>query len=174
MKKLLFFSPILLVALWANAQTANSTDPAQNPTATGTGQAQRQSNAASATKDTSGTSGDQVTPPAGTKGSTVIGCLAGPYPDGHYMLNSMQYRSGVQVLGPGGLNGYAGQKVKLTGEWTKGSTTTDATGKQARRFQASSFEVLTEKCPPPQEVTPIGKKKQKEKAAAAADAANPK
>jgi hypothetical protein len=80
----------------------------------------------------------------------------------------MKYRSGVEVLGPNNLETAAGQKVKLTGEWVPASDSQDAaTDKKNRRFQATSFEVLAEKCPPPAETTPISKKKQQQQKAAA-------
>ena len=60
---------------------------------------QQQGNAASATQDTSGTTGDQITKPAGAKGSTLIGCLTGPDKQGKYMLRSMNHRTGVEILG---------------------------------------------------------------------------
>ena len=61
--------------------------------------AEQQNNAASATKDNSSISGDQVTKPAGAKGTTLIGCLSGPNTEGKYVLTNMQHRAGVQVLG---------------------------------------------------------------------------
>ena len=132
----------------------------------------KQSNAASATQDNSGVSGDQVTKPAGAKTSSVIGCLSGPDDDGHYSLNSMQYRSGVEVMGPNDLGSAAGQKVKLTGEWAPGTESqTDAKGKPKRRFQATNFEVMADKCPPPAETTPVSKTKQKQQKAAASQKA---
>jgi hypothetical protein len=79
--------------------------------------AQQQDNAASANQDTSGTSGDQLTKPAAAKGSTLIGCLAGPDKDGKFMLRNMTHRSGVQVVGPNDLKNDSGSKVKLTGQW---------------------------------------------------------
>jgi len=160
------------LSLGALAQTSNPATPAAAPTAT---QADKESNAASATQDNSGISGDQVTKPAGAKSSTLTGCIAGPYPDGHFQLNSMQHRTGVQVLGPTDLGTAAGQKVKLTGQWVPAAESQESpTSSQAassqkkdRRFQATSFEVLAEKCPPPAETTPISKKKEKQKAATA-------
>jgi hypothetical protein len=173
MKKLPAILVIALAAcLVAAAQDSSPTTPAAAPSAS---QADKQSNAASATQDNSAISGDQVTKPAGAKSSTVTGCLSSPDSDGHFVLRSMQYRSGVEVVGPNDLETAAGKKVKLTGEWVavpesqKADTgSQDAAGKKAsRRFQATSFDVLDEKCPPPAETTPISKKKQKQKAAAA-------
>ena len=136
--------------------------PQDSPATTG-GQGHKQSNAASATKDNSAISGDQVTKPAGAKSTIVIGCLRGPDADGHFVLNSMQYRSGVEVLGPDSLYSAAGQKVKLTGQWVSANPgPNDASKEPARRFQATSFDVLAEKCPPPAETTPISKRKQKQ------------
>jgi hypothetical protein len=129
-------------------------------------QGEKQSNAASATKDNSGISGDQVTKPAGAKSATVIGCLGGPDADGHFVLSSMQYRSGVEVLGPNDLNTAAGQKVKLTGRWIPPSgSQAEPNKKNERRFQATSFDLMADKCPPPTETTPISKTKQKQQKA---------
>ena len=143
-------------------------------------QTDKQRNAASATQDNSAISGDQVTKPAGAKSSSVIGCLVAPDSSGHLVLRSMQYRSGVEVLGPNDLAGASGKKVKLTGEWVPvaesevaPTTSQDAAAKgKDRRFQATSFEVLAEECQPPAETTPVSKQKQKQKAAAA-DRNNP-
>lgn len=165
---------ILMVALalgsGALAQTAGSGATAQGGTPVAQGD--KQSNAASATQDNSGISGDQVTKPAGTKSSSVVGCLSGPDADGHYSLNSMQYRSGVEVMGPNDLGTAAGQKIKLTGQWVPGTESqTDSKGKPKRRFQATSFDLLADKCPLPTETTPISKQKQKQQKAAASQKA---
>lgn len=179
MKSLTVASCILAFALIAGAQTAVPGAPAsstQNPTVSGAGQIHKEQNAQSATQDTTATTGDQVSKPAGAKESTVIGCLGGPDADGHLMLNSMQFRSGVEVMGPVNLKEAAGQKVKLTGHWVPGSgTEADSTQKQQRKFQATTFDVLAEKCPAPAETTPISKKKQKQQKAAAkaASSSNP-
>ncbi len=174
MKKLPAILVIALAAsLAAAAQDSSPTTPSAPPSAT---QADKQSNAASSTRDNSAISGDQVTKPAGAKSTTVIGCLGSPDSDGHFVLRSMQYRTGVEVLGPNDLESAAGQKVKLTGQWVpvpesqSGATSSqDAAGKKMnRRFQATSFEVLAEKCPPPAETTPVSKKKQKQQKADAA------
>jgi len=164
------------LSLTAAAQSSNPVPQSGTPTAPN-----RQSIAASATQDNSAISGDQVTKPAGAKSSTLIGCLGSPDSEGHLLLRSMQYRSGVGVLGPNNLETAAGQKVKLTGQWVPAAESQDAptTAQEAggkkgdRRFQASSFEVLAEKCPPPSEITPMSKKKQKEQKAAAASQNNP-
>jgi hypothetical protein len=174
--------PALLLIAIALSLTAG----AQNPTpATPSGapatQVEKQRNAASATQDNSAISGDQVTKPAGAKSSTVVGCLGSPDSDGHLVLRSMQYRSGVEVLGPNNLSAAAGQKVKLNGQWVPAAesqnaatTSQDATSQQQnRRFQVTSFEVLAQKCPPPAETTPISKKKQKQQKAAEDSQNNP-
>jgi hypothetical protein len=159
----------LALSLSASAQNSN---PAPTPAPPSATQADKQNNAASATQDNSAISGDQVTKPAGAKNSTVTGCLGSPDSDGRFVLKSMQYRSGVEVLGPNDLGKAAGEKVKLTGQWVPGSESREtATGsqdpasKKNRRFQATSFEVLADKCPPPAETTPISKKKQKQQKA---------
>lgn len=162
------------LSLTAVAQNSNPATPPVTPSAT---QADKQSNAGSATQDHSAISGDQVIKPAAAKGSTLTGCLGGPDSDGHFVLNSMQHRSGVEVLGPNDLKTAAGQKVKLTGQWVPAAESQEAapssqaagSNKKDRRFQTTSFEVLAEKCPLPAETTPISKKKQKQKAAAAAN-----
>src|SRR5580658_3409326 len=79
----------------ASAQNPSGT-PASPPSAT---PGEQQSNAASATQDNSGASGDQITKPAGAKEATVIGCLTGPDKNGRYSLHSMSHRFGLQVLG---------------------------------------------------------------------------
>jgi len=152
-----------------------------------TAQSDRQSNAASATKDNSGISGDQVTKPEGAKSSTLIGCLNGPDSDGHLHLRSMQHRSGVEVAGPNDLASASGKKVKLSGRWEpvepRAQTESDkaAAGNaqlhgakpEAQRFQATTFDVMADTCSVPVEVTPISKKKQQqEKAAAAQNSSN--
>jgi len=99
-------------------------------------------------------------PAATAKGTTVIGCLAGPDADDHYTLTSMQHRLGVEVVGGEELKKGSGAKVKLTGSWEalrgSGGKTTDAT----RRFKAAEMTVVEEKCDMPAPVTPVSKKKQ--------------
>ncbi len=84
----------------------------------------------------------------------------------------MQYRSGVDVVGPDELTKAAGGKVKLTGQWVAVSGLKDEKGKDYRRFEAASFEVMAEKCSPPAETAPISKTKQKEQKAAKENAGN--
>jgi hypothetical protein len=144
------------------AQDAAS--PSQNPAATGNSPAQQQKNAASATQDNSGTTGDQITKPAQAKGSTVIGCLSGPDKEGKYTLRNMNHRTGVQVLGPDDLKNNSGSKVKLTGQWQAVATpppTTAADKKPAEmpRFQMTDIEVLAPTCQAPTETTPVSKNK---------------
>lgn len=146
----------------AQSSNPNAATPASPPPAS---QADKQSNAASATQDNSAISGDQVTKPEGAKGSTVIGCLSGPDAGGHFMLRSMQYRYGLEVLGPDDLEKAAGAKVKLTGQWIPGVDSQDlqeAAKNKDRRFQATSFEQLADKCQPPSVTTPVSKKKQQQ------------
>ena len=165
---------MMIVALTASLTAWGQSAKPATQSGVPAGQAEKQSNAASATQDNSAISGDQVTKPAGAKSATLIGCLGGPDSDGHFVLTSMQHRSGVEVLGPNDLEKAAGQKVKLTGQWVpaaeaqqSATTSQDATAKNDRRFQATGFEVMAEKCSAPAETTPISKKKQKEKAATA-------
>ncbi len=162
----------LALSLVASAQNAkaDASDPATPPSAA---QADKQSNATAATHDTE-TSADQNTKPAGAKMSTVIGCLGSPDAEGHFVLRSMQYRSGVEVLGTSDLAAAAGDKVKLTGHWVPGADSQDESGKKKnQRFQATSFNIMDDKCSPPAETTPISKKKQmQQKAAASQNAGN--
>jgi hypothetical protein len=150
----------LALSMVVSAQNSSPSTNAANPPAAS--QADTQSNAASATQDNSAISGDQVTKPAGAKSSSVIGCLSGPDAAGHFMLNSMQYRYGLEVLGPNDLGTAAGRKVKLTGQWIAGVDSQDVNNKKDRRFQATSFELLADKCSPPAVTTPVGKKKQQQ------------
>ena len=134
---------------------------AQQPAPTGDTPAQRQKNANSATQDNSATSGDQITPPAAAKGSTLIGCLVGPDKDGKYMLRNMGHRFGVEVVGPNDLKNDAGGKVKLTGQWQP--LPPDQQNKKAgqtQRFQATDIELMAPNCKPPGETTPASKNKQ--------------
>lgn len=136
-------------------------------------QSQPQDNSSSATKDNSATSGDQITKPAGMKGSTLIGCLAGPDKDGKFVVHNMAHRAGVQVVGPEDLKNDSGSKVKLIGEWQSlppdqmPATPAQPSGKsdqperkpETRRFQATDVEVVAQKCTPPTETTPVSKNK---------------
>lgn len=117
----------------------------------------QQGNAASATKDNSATSGDQITKPPGAKDSTLIGCLAGPDKQGKYTLRSMSHRTGVEVLGPDDLKKDSGAKVKLTGKWEAPLPSAGST--EMRRFQITDVEVMAKTCTPPSEVTPESKNK---------------
>ncbi len=130
------------------------------PPASGDSSAQEQQNATSATKDNSGTTGDQITKPAGAKGSTLIGCLAGPDKDGKYNIHNMTYRDGVQVLGSEELKNDAGSKVKLTGQWQPVPPEQGQANKSAtRRFQIIDLEVVSPHCLIPSAVTPVSKNK---------------
>jgi len=120
--------------------------------------AQQQGNAASATQDNSGTSGDQITKPAGEKQSTLIGCLSGPDKDGKFTLRSMSYRAGVEVLGPDNLKDDSGSKVKLTGKW-QAPAQQAGTAAGMRRFQVTDIEVVANRCSAPSETTPVSKNK---------------
>ncbi len=161
MKSFLYLLTVVAaINIGAASQQPSTTSP---PTAGNTADNQ-QKNAASATKDNSGISGDQVTKPAGAKGSTLIGCLSGPNADGKYVLTSMQHRTGVQVLGPDDLKKDSGSKVKLTGTWEADpQQQSPAKAKEARRFQVTAVEVMSPHCKPPTEKTPISKEKQRER-----------
>lgn len=131
----------------------------------------QQDNSASATKDNSATSGDQITKPAGAKGSTLIGCLVGPDKDGKFIVRNMAHRAGVQVVGPDDLKNNSGTKVKLTGQWQplppdqipaapsppKGNSEQPEKRPETRRFQITDVEVVAQKCTPPSEATPVSK-----------------
>lgn len=97
------------------------------------------------------------------KGTSVIGCLAGPDADDHYTLTSMQHRTGVEVVGGEELKQGAGAKVKLTGSWEALPGAIEKKGDATRRFKATGIAVLEEKCQAPAPVTPASKKKQAEK-----------
>ena len=147
MKTHLHLAVLLAFSLPALSQQP-STSPAQ------------QSNAASASKDTSTTSGDQITKPAGAKGSTLIGCLEGPDKDGKYQVRNMAHRYGVQVMGSDDLKADSGSKVKLTGQWRPlPESEQDKTSHETHRFQATDVEVLAQTCKPPSETTPVSKNK---------------
>ncbi|MGA8878814.1 MAG: hypothetical protein WB555_24945 [Candidatus Korobacteraceae bacterium] len=134
-------------------------------------QSQQQDNSSSATKDNSATSGDQITKPAGAKGSTLVGCLVGPDKDGKFMVRNMAHRAGVQVVGPDDLKNDSGSKVKLTGQWQPlprdqqpvapaqpaGKSEPPERKPESHRFQATDVEVVAQKCTPPTETTPVSK-----------------
>lgn len=93
--------------------------------------------------------------------TVIIGCLSGPDAKGKFTLRSMTYRTGVEVLGPDDLKTDAGGKVKLTGLWKPGDPSAEASSaKKARRFQATTVEVMAAKCDAPSEKTPVSKEKQ--------------
>jgi hypothetical protein len=170
--KSLCFRSTLAIILTIPALAQQPATPPQNSPSPGNTPTEQQNNAASATKDNSGISGDQVTKPAGAKGTTLIGCLRGPTSQGRYVLTSMQHRAGVQVLGPDDLRSDSGSKVKLTGAWEpspqppsqdKTSPSQEKT-KDARRFQVTAVEVLAQHCQVPSEKTPVSKEKQRERA----------
>lgn len=158
---------VLVFCLSALAQEPATTPPAANTPA------QQQNNAASANQDTSGTSGDQITKPAGAKSSTLIGCLVGPDKDGKFTVRNMAHRFGVQVVGPNDLQNDSGSKVKLTGQWQPlpqlqepvaapqpgDKQPGDKKTVETHRFQATDVEVLAQKCTPPTETTPVSKNK---------------
>ena len=100
-----------------------------------------------------------ATPQAGAKGTTLIGCLAGPDADDHYTLTSMQHRLGVEVVGGDELKSGAGAKVKLTGSWEALPGSEGKKGDAARLFKATAVSVMEEKCQAPTEATPVSKKK---------------
>jgi hypothetical protein len=148
--------------LFAMVMLFGSSAHSQNPAQTGSSTSDQQQNAANATKDNSGTSGDQVTKPVGVKGTTITGCLEKGDAEGHYLFINMQHRTGVLVLGPDDLQNALGDKVKLTGKWEPlpDGIAADKPGKPARRFQATQVEVVSQHCPPPSPVTPTSKNKQ--------------
>jgi hypothetical protein len=152
--------PILIVAVLASGCWAFG----QNPAPRASQSTDQQQNANSATKDNSGVSGDQVTKPAGSKGTTLIGCMGGPDANGNYVLTSMQHRAGIILLGPDDLKNATGEKVKLTGSWPPVAADQASSEKQTtkgaqRHFQVTNVEVLSENCQAPSLTTPSNKKK---------------
>src|SRR5664279_2221522 len=96
--------------------------------------------------------------PPSNKGTTLIGCLAGPDADDHFTLTSMQHRTGVEVVGDDELKNGAGAKVKLTGSWEALPGAEGKSGDAARRFKATAISVVEEKCTAPVAVTPVSKR----------------
>jgi hypothetical protein len=162
---LLTIAAAISVSAWSQEP---ATAPAASPPSSNN-PAEQQNNAASATQDNSGISGDQVTKPAGAKGTTLIGCLNGPNPEGKFVLTSMQHRTGVEVLGPDDLKNDLGTKVKLTGAWEASpQQQLQANAKEqklTRRFQVTAVEVLSQHCSVPSEKTPVSKEKQRQREA---------
>ena len=99
---------------------------------------------------------------SGNKGTTLIGCLAGPDVDDHYTLTSMQHRMGVDVVGGDELKTGAGAKVKLTGSWEALPGAEGKKGDAAKRFKATAVSVMEERCTVPSPTTPVSKKKAKD------------
>jgi hypothetical protein len=154
----------LAAAISIPALTQQPATKPQNSSPPGNTPAEQQKNAASASKDNSGISGDQVTKPAGAKGTTLIGCFSGPNAEGKYVLTSMQHRTGIQVLGPDNLKNDSGSKVKLTGAWEASpQQQPQAKAKEARRFQVTAIVVLSPHCTAPSEKTPVSKAKQQQR-----------
>ena len=152
MRVLIYFAVLALVSCGAGRSLIPAIAPLRVLPVDPPYPQQEQKNAASATKDNSGTAGDQITKPKGAKESTLIGCLAGPDPEGKYTVRSMAEREGVQVLGPDDLKNDAGAKVKLTGKW-------EAPIERKRRFQVTEVEVISKTCTAPSETTPVSKNK---------------
>ncbi len=149
-----------LVSVLVLAVSFSAVALSQQPAAPPSPPRQPQSNAASATQDNSGASGDQITKPAGAKEATVIGCLTGPDKNGKYMLHNMSHRFGVQVMGADELKNDSGSKVKLTGQWQPiPPAELDKKSPEKDRFQATDVEVMAEKCKPPSATTPVSKNK---------------
>lgn len=159
MSRPIYFAMLVLACCSLTvAQDAAGNSATQAPT--GNTPAQKQSNAASATQDNSATTGDQITKPAAAKESTLIGCLAGPDKDGKFTLRNMNYRTGVEVLGPDNLKNDSGSKVKLTGQWQAAQPPSqDANTTAMRRFQVTDVEVEAGNCHPPSATTPVSNQK---------------
>src|SRR5271165_912962 len=160
MKPLVCLAILALISCGANRSLIAAIAPLR-VLPVGPPERQQQGNAASATKDNSATSGDQITKPAGAKGSTLIGCLSGPDKEGKYTLRSMNHRTGVEVVGPDDLKKNSGAKVKLTGNWQSPQATPvqpQSSGPAAaQRFQVTDVEVMAKTCSMPAEVTPESK-----------------
>ena len=101
----------------------------------------------------------EAAPSATSKGTTLIGCLAGPDADDHYTLTSMEHRMGVEVVGGDELKTGAGAKVKLTGAWEALPGAQGKKGDATRRFKATAVSVMEERCASPTPTTPVSKKK---------------
>jgi hypothetical protein len=152
-------SRVTLIALVAVGTVCGQAPDATQTPASGTGVLDQHQNSSSATKDNSGISGDQVTKPSGAKSSTLIGCLGGPDAEGHFLLSSMQHRTGVVVLGPDDLKDDVGKKLKLTGSWQPSPAGEVSAGKKPeRRFQATHVDIVATSCEPPGTTTPSKKK----------------
>jgi hypothetical protein len=106
---------------------------------------------------------EPAAPAQSAKGTTLIGCLAGPDVDDHYTLTSMQHRTGVEVVGGEELKKGAGTKVKLTGSWEALPGMDPKKGDAARRFKAAEISVVEETCTAPSQTTPVTKKKEAQK-----------
>jgi len=159
MSRVIYFLTFVL-ALCSLTLAQDAAGSAASSTQAGSTPVQKQQNAASATKDNSGTTGDQITKPAAAKGSTLTGCLAGPDQDGKFVLRNMSYRSGVQILGPESLKNNSGSKVKLTGQWQPAQAPSqDANTTEMRRFQVTDVEVVAPNCHAPSETTPVSSQK---------------
>jgi hypothetical protein len=122
-----------------------------------------QSTASGAQNDS--TAANQSAKPKG--GTTLIGCLSGPDPDGKYTLRSMEHRIGVEVFGSDKLKVDSGGKVQLTGSWKPAEQSADQTAKAGSakkhgKFEATEVELLAEACQAPTEKTPVSKKKQQQ------------
>jgi hypothetical protein len=162
--KSLFYLLTLAIAISIPSWTQEPATTPQNTPPSSNTPVEQQTNAASASKDNSG---DQVTKPPATKGTNLIGCLEGPGKDGKYTLRSMAHRTGVEVLGSNDLQNDSGTKVKLTGSW-KTSTQQQPQAnakeaKEARQFQATAVEVLSQHCTVPSEKTSVSKEKQRQR-----------
>lgn len=104
-----------------------------------------------------------TTAASANKGTTLIGCLAGPDVDDHYTLTSMQHRLGVAVVGGDELKSGAGAKVKLTGSWEELPGAEGKKGDAAKRFKATAVSVVEERCQVPSATTPVSKSKTQKK-----------
>jgi len=82
------------------------------------------------------------------------------------VLSSMQYRTGIQVLGPDDLKNDSGSKVKLTGAWEASpqqQQQPQTKAKEVRRFQVTAIAVLSPHCTAPSATTPVSKAKQQQR-----------
>ena len=109
-----------------------------------------------------GAAQETAQPAPTVKGTTLVGCLAGPDADDLYTLTSMQHRLGVEVVGGEELKQGAGAKVKLTGSWEALPGSEGKKGDATRRFKATAMTVMEDKCQAPAPVTPVSKKKQEQ------------
>ena len=96
---------------------------------------------------------------AAAKGTTLIGCLAGPDADDHYTLTNMQHRLGVEVVGGEESEERRGREGEVDG--IVGARCLDPKGRRAMRrdVQGDRGERAGREVPGTYGGTPVSKKK---------------